>query len=687
MEPVIHYPKVKRELKAADPAEPGAGTPATRQYPPLAADLLLNYYSKHPHIKLVEAVCPFDPNIILRDASFSLKMKEDDLYLKDSEALVRLRRGNSFVIYKDGAQSPTVQISRRGLPKFFDLRQEHIRVMKGETSQQDLIKFGATCAFEYRIIMNAVAEKLQGKCLVNLYRSGKANGENAQVSSVTLPSRGDCWVVCSKNVSLLFQRKDQIDLYTEERFAYARLIAHQWNDFFSTLAPEAQAKLRDATKSNTLVGEYCGHSLCQHLVKYDQVKIIFYAVVPKDCAKACWSMQETFKFFDEVGLEKVRLEAVENLSDLRELAVVLEKMNSKLALSSVQEEGEGSVAYIEVFDPAKNTWEVLSMCKLKTLEYRFLRKMREKIKKQIRNGGPAASTVSKFEKECKELCEEYPKTVQPDLPSIQEYSLLLETGIRVAEASKIPVLLLEKCFLDVLQLIRACHKENRLATKKEVALLLDSLPGETAAGEEGSENEAAQNKQPPINIVYLDIPGLFDPSRLKKELDKAGVAIKIKYGYEQKKSKTHSFRIVNLNKTPLNLKKLKPYTFILIPSIGEAGDSKTIGRELIKRVSEFFLDLEKTDPGLDCHKELHAYLHHVLSSLSKPSHIEQAVFVSISKLAKVKREKDKITSVEVCLDDFESRLVQTIQQMILDYANSKVVAQDTMEENEGEEEV
>ena len=683
MEPgKIFYPTVKRTLKYSsessnpipqdkneiivEPEQKAQSTisPVVRSYKPIDASALLNYYTNQKNIKVVESTCPFETKICLKDASFSQKMKEDDLYLKDSEALVRLRRGNSLAVFRPPGAPQSVHILRRGLPKFFDLRQEHIRVMKGETNQQDLIKFGATCAFEYRVIMGALTEKLNNNCLINLYRSGKANGENAQISSITFPGLGSFWVACSKNVSLVFNNKSQIDLYTEERFSYARLISKAWIAFVETLKPELLDKVKEVTRDNTLVGEFCGNSLCQHLVRYTEEQIIFYAIVPKDCGAACWPMKKTFGFLDEVGLAKVQLEAVEGIKSLKELGSALEKMNSRLACSSVQEEGEGSVAYLEVCDPELGEWEVISMCKLKTLEYRFLRKMREKIKKQIRMGGSVSSTISKFEKECKELVQEYPEDVRPGIPGIKGYSDLLETGVNIVQMNNLPVELLEKCFLDLLVVIRSCNSEKRAPTKPEISKLLKAISAHVKAEE--AEEGAKKEWKPSPNIVYLDIPGLMNPVTFHRLLEQdPSLELVTKFGYDQKPSKTPTFRIVNLNKTMVSPKKLKYFTYIMLPMVPEALDHKLLGRDLVKRVASFFKGRnDGTLPAIDF-KWMDDYLQHCLGDLDKLSNIEQSVFVSMSKIGKVKKEKGGIIEVEVSKEGFEARIIDCVKKIMV----------------------
>jgi hypothetical protein len=104
----------------------------------------------------------------------------------------------------------------------------------------------------------------------------KANGENAQISYFHLT---DQWVVSSKNVSILVSEPADIKSYEGERYGFAALIARTW---FALLEGRSKASIEDLKKDlvgKTLVGEYCGNPDFQHLVKYEETTIFFYALV------------------------------------------------------------------------------------------------------------------------------------------------------------------------------------------------------------------------------------------------------------------------------------------------------------------------------------------------------------------------------------------------------------------------
>lgn len=56
----------------------------------------------------------------------------------------------------------------------------------------------------------------------------------------------------------------------------------------------------------TIVGEYCGNPDFQHLVKYGDVTIYFYAVVENAGTDTCIPPPEAFAFFQEHGIPVVK---------------------------------------------------------------------------------------------------------------------------------------------------------------------------------------------------------------------------------------------------------------------------------------------------------------------------------------------------------------------------------------------
>ena len=131
----------------------------------------------------------------------------------------------------------------------------------------------------------------------------------------------------------------------------------------------------------TLVGEYIGNVQCQHLVKYPRETIIFYAIVDNNSPKICKLPEDSVKIFKKYAFDIVGFETIGVYSDYDKLCDDTEKEFRIVAGQTIADEEEGAVLYMvrrDMDDPRKD--QVLSLSKLKTLEYRLFRKMREKLR-------------------------------------------------------------------------------------------------------------------------------------------------------------------------------------------------------------------------------------------------------------------------------------------------------------------
>jgi hypothetical protein len=45
----------------------------------------------------------------------------------------------------------------------------------------------------------------------------------------------EAWIICSKNVGLIAQYRDDIDRYLSDRFVFAKEMAHVWFDILEEL--------------------------------------------------------------------------------------------------------------------------------------------------------------------------------------------------------------------------------------------------------------------------------------------------------------------------------------------------------------------------------------------------------------------------------------------------------------------
>ena len=87
------------------------------------------------------------------------------------------------------------------------------------------------------------------------------------------------------------------------------------------------------------------------------------------------------------------------MTTLQEIVKVIEE-------AKIKERGEGSVLYIEAYSKTEGSSENLFVCKVKTLEYRIFRKLREKLKIYIEK------FKNSYEKSLKRYCEEVKELVR-----------------------------------------------------------------------------------------------------------------------------------------------------------------------------------------------------------------------------------------------------------------------------------
>lgn len=75
---------------------------------------------------------------------------------------------------------------------------------------------------------------------VEVVKTLKANGENVQVS---WNEDVEAWVICSKNVGLIAQKRGDIDRNNSDRFVFAKEMAHVWFDILEDLEKEEKGTL------------------------------------------------------------------------------------------------------------------------------------------------------------------------------------------------------------------------------------------------------------------------------------------------------------------------------------------------------------------------------------------------------------------------------------------------------------
>ena len=327
------------------------------------------------------------------DFSFNKKgIEENNLYLNNPEYFSYFRRGFSLYELND-----KLIILRKGLIKFnelpydfykiygknkyelfFDYKDSEENNLESRTNFQELLKS----------IFYPIYKYLSKKNKITIYKLLKANGENAQIG---YNQQLKNWVIASKNVSLICKnRNDLYDNYEPlhknsfkpTRYNIAFQIALCWFDILEEKSEDEINEIKVCMNNRTFCGEYCGNQYHEHLIRHTKHTIYFYSIVENnDNNNICLPIEETFDIFKKLKLEYVKYSYVGTYKNKNELFEGIQKVYKSIAEKSILYEEEGDVLYFVNDDDKK----VISLCKVKTLEYKIYRKLREKIKNELNN--------------------------------------------------------------------------------------------------------------------------------------------------------------------------------------------------------------------------------------------------------------------------------------------------------------
>lgn len=138
----------------------------------------------------------------------------------------------------------------------------------------------------------------------------------------------------------------------------------------------------------------------------------------------CWPCDQAWKLFAKYGLDKVHAMSLGLFDDYDTMCNTLCTTFKDVAKSEIAKDEEGNVLYfIKRSKDSPEQDKVVSLSKLKTLEYRLFRKMREKLRNfyvvDRKSELPKSEIVKKFIREAKELSDEH------DLPRPLDYYIEL----------------------------------------------------------------------------------------------------------------------------------------------------------------------------------------------------------------------------------------------------------------------
>jgi hypothetical protein len=499
-------------------------------------------------------------NTIVYDIKLS-RHKEDDLYFRHPWFVKNIRRGLSLAApFDPQPPSETLQynpkqfrILRKGLPKFFDLNLLELGF------KQD-IKSKSSVLGHFQNLKNR-----KEHFPLKLFVCEKSNGENFQAS---YDSELDKFVICSKNVSFLVGNafeaetldgiaswnKSENTLLSDEsslrlRFSYAKLMAHVFFKKVSKLSPEGLKKFKELLGKYTMVGEYCGNPDFQHLVKYYEIDLEVFAFVNKFSEEICVSPLKSMQIAQEFGFTHVEVKTIEseNLEDLKKQLI---EIQNSVFFNKNKNDSEGAVLYVE-----NAKCEVTHLVKLKTMDYRMKRKLREKIRRLVpaenkkeKKAVSLKEIKRKYKKELKSMCKDYEDELAEEIDYYLKFGDFLlplslelyEKNIRVVDRY-VDFLVIVKPFFEMK--FHGIEFNESLAFKLIINAFRDS------------------NILTRLNKLYSN--------RIMKKED----LLKLKFEFEK------------TNESSLNL--CSPYKLLTLVPMGMIGSGKTfILNEIIEKFSE-----------------------------------------------------------------------------------------------------
>ncbi len=158
----------------------------------------------------------------------------------------------------------------------------------------------------------------------------------------------DEWVISSKNVSIFVSHPEDLKLYKEERYQFALLMAEAWFDIIGKKEKGEIELLKKELRGRTIVGEYCGNPNFQHLVKYGEITIYFYALVENTSTYTCLPPPTAFEFFGKHKIPIVKNHEKSyfgHFVNFIHFGETLLKLFNEVSTASIFEDEEGSVVY------------------------------------------------------------------------------------------------------------------------------------------------------------------------------------------------------------------------------------------------------------------------------------------------------------------------------------------------------
>ena len=230
----------------------------------------------------------------------------------------------------------------------------------------------------------------------------------------------------------------------------------------------------------------------------------------KHSSRSCIPVQQSEVIFKKYNLTVVNREFRGTYNNINSLFEQLSKIYEEVSSSTLGKDEEGSVLYFQEKNPNGGLF-VVSLCKLKTLEYRIYRKLREKLKVLMSKSKPWAELFKKFVSEIEDLC-----TVYKPPQNLEHYETVARIAFKFINsyACTKKTLDISNRYLDFLKVILDC-KEKDLNPTIEMISSIQSNPADVIfSGDEEDEIEEEKNN----NIISSQKDELNEFERIKDEV-------------------------------------------------------------------------------------------------------------------------------------------------------------------------
>jgi hypothetical protein len=204
----------------------------------------------------------------------------------------------------------------------------------------------------------------------------------------------------------------------------------------------------------------------QHVVLYSRVQLVFFAIVHKYSREPCVPLKEAFDMFDKYDLDRVDYRVYPNFKRMEDLIKQLRKIYNEVGSSPCEADGEGNVLYFMACNSESNQSKprdkMVTLCKLKTLEYAFYRKIREKAKTMVTRKLNPRQVSQKFTKEAAKLVN------ARELPHpMSFYNELCDKLFETVDIGKLSADMISERFQQVLTLSQKLMAEKRKAVPSD----------------------------------------------------------------------------------------------------------------------------------------------------------------------------------------------------------------------------